>query len=119
MRLVGIRENEVTVELDWSDVKYLTFLIRHAISYDVGSSSYEPTMLVSYAETVRAFLEAAGMASWAYTIEEEKFTLERFHQVVPITPEEHRAEQERFAAARRERGRTAPGSAGAEAPPAA
>ena len=119
MRLVGIRENEVTVELDWADVKYLTFMIRHAISHDACSHSHEPTMLVTYAETAEAFLEAAGMASWAHTTDEEAFTLERFHQVVPLTPQERRAEEERFAAARRTLERKPPASAGAEAPPAA
>ena len=101
MRLVGIRENEVTVELDWADVKYLTFMIRHAISHDVGSRSHEPTMLVTYAETAEAFLEAAGMASWAHTTDEEAYTLERFHQVVQLTPEEHRRWRERVEAAQR------------------
>ena len=43
MNLVEIRENAVTVELDWSDVRYLAHLIRHATSHDVGSSTYEPT----------------------------------------------------------------------------
>ncbi len=68
MNLVAIRENAVTGELDWSDVKYLTHLIRHAITHDVGSSTYEPTMVVTYAETAEAFLLAAGMASWAQTV---------------------------------------------------
>ncbi len=103
MQLVGIRENAVTVELDWSDVKYLAHIIRHAIRHDVGSSTYEPTMTVTYAETAEAFLYAAGMASWAHTVDEKTFTLERFLEVVPITPEEWRAEQEQFAAERRER----------------
>ena len=103
MRLVSIRENEVRVDLDWADVKLLGHMIRHAISHDVGSTTHDPDMVVSYADTVLAFLEAAGMASWAHTVDYNKFTLERFGRVVALTPEEHRAEQERFAEARRER----------------
>ena len=116
MQLVEIRENAVAVELDWSDVNYLTHIIRHAIRHDVGSTTYDPTMVVTYAETAEAFLEAAGMASWAHTVEEKEYTLERFAQVVPITAEEWRAEQERFAAARREMERE---RRPREAPPAA
>ena len=56
------------------------------------------------------------MASWAQTVREEKYNLERFLQVVPVTPEEHRAEEERFAEARREMERE---RRPREAPPAA
>ncbi len=121
MQLVGIRENAVTVELDWADVKYLTHIIRHAIRHDVGSTTYDPTMVVTYAETAEAFLLAGGMASWAQTVREEKYSVEAFLQVVPITEVEERAERERFAAARREveRERKPPASASAEPPPAA
>ena len=115
MQLVEIRENAVTVELDWSDVRYLAHIIRHAIYHDVGSTADEPTMLVTYAETVEALLLAGGMASWAQTVEEEKYNLERFLRVVPVTPAEHRAEEERFAAARRRMER----KPAEEAPPAA
>ena len=111
MQLVSIRENEIRVDLDWADVKLLAHIIRHAISHDVGSTVHDPDLTISYADTALAFLEAAGMASWAHTVEYNKFTLERFGRVVALTPEEHRAEQERFAAAK-------PGRAAA-APPAA
>ena len=115
MRLVGIRENEVTVELDWADVKYLTFIIRHGISHDVASTTSEPTMFVSYAETAEALLLAAGMASWAHTVDEENYTVERFLEVVQLTPEEHRRWRERCEAAQRELGIL---PAATEAPPA-
>ncbi len=78
----------------------------------MGSTSYDPTMVVTYAETAEAFLLAGGMASWAQTVREERYSLEAFLQVVPITREEWQAEQERFAAAGRERPRV-------ETPPAA
>ncbi len=106
MQLVEIRENAVTVELDWSDVKYLAHIIRHAIRHDVGSTSYEPTMVVTYAETAEALLLAAGMASWAGTDERRDYTLERFADVVQLTPEEERRWQERCAVAQREHART-------------
>ena len=119
MQLVEIRENAVTVELDWADVKYLTHIIRHAIRHDVGSTTYEPTMIITYAETAEAFLLAGGMASWAQTVREEKYSVEAFLAVVPITEVEERAERERFAAARREMERCATPPASAEPPPAA
>ena len=119
MQLVEVQENAVTVELDWADVRYLAFIIRHAIRHDVGSTTHEPTMVVTYAETAEAFLLAGGMAGWAQTVREEKYDLERFLEVVPITREEWQAEQERFGAARREREHKPSTSARAEAPPAA
>ena len=116
MQLVSIRENELRVDLDWADVKLLAHIIRHAISHDVGSTVHDPDMITSYADTALAFLEAGGMASWAHTVEYQTFTLERFAQVVALTPEEWRAEQERFAVARREMQRE---RRPREAPPAA
>jgi hypothetical protein len=73
-------------------------------------------MVVTYAETAEAFLLAGGMASWAQTVREEKYSVEAFLQVVPITEVEERAERERFAAARR---RTESRPPVEEAPPAA
>ena len=116
MRLVGIRENEVTVDLDWADVKYLAHCIRHAISHDVGGSLAAPTMFVSYAETAEGLLLAAGMASWAQTVGEETYSLEQFLDVVQLTPEEERRWRERCEAAQREAGIL---PAAAEVPPAA
>ncbi len=103
MQLVEIRENAVTVELDWSDVKYLTYLIRHAIRHDVGSSTYEPTMVVTYAETAEAFLLAGGMASWAQTVTPEEYTLDTFREMVPITAGERAAEEARRVEERQQR----------------
>ena len=105
MELVSIRENEVTVELDWADVKLLTFTIRHALSHDVGSATRDTTLTVSYLYTALAFLEAAGMASWAQTVGAEEYTVERFADVVALTPEEERRWEQRVAAARLERAR--------------
>ncbi len=103
MQLVSIRENAATVELDWADVRLLSYMIRHAIRHDVGSSTTEPTLFVSYADTALAFLEAAGMASWAHTVEEEKYTLEEFALVAPITPEEEARWQQQCRESQRER----------------
>ena len=116
MQLVEIRENAVTVDLDWVDVKLLTFVIAHALHHDVGSSTNDPDLTVGYIDTVAAFLAAAGMASWATTTDKEGYTLEQFAEVVAITPEENR----RWAA-RREAVQRAAGilPAAKEAPPAA
>ena len=117
VKLVDIRENAATVELDWADVKLLTHILRYALFHDVGSTTHDPDLTLSYVDTTIAFLEAAGMATWAHTVEEEKYTLERFARVVALTPAEHRAEQERFAAAARgQRTGQAPAT---EAPPPA
>ena len=122
MQRVGIRENAVTVELDWADVTYLAHIIRSAVRHDFGSSTREPTMLGTYAETVEAFLLAAGMASWAQTVDEANYTLECFAEVVPVTEEEQARWRARVAAAQREMGRPAEGKDGEaerEKPPAA
>ncbi len=117
MNLVEIRENAVTVELDWSDVKYLTHIIRHAISHDVGSTTHEPTLVVTYAETAEALLLAGGMASWAQTVGEEEYTVERFAEVVPLTPEEEARWQQRVRESQRDR--AAEEARKVERPPAA
>ena len=116
MKLVSIRENEIRVDLDWADVKYLAHCIRYAISHDVGGSLAAPTMFVSYAETAEGLLLAAGMASWAHTTDEEEYTVERFLDVVQLTPEEERRWRERCEAAQREAGIL---PAATEAPPPA
>ncbi len=102
MQLVSIRENEIRVDLDWGDVRLLAFTIRHARQYDVGSGADDPSGMLSYLDTALAFLEAAGLASWAHTVEREEYTLEHFAENVPITPEEHRRWRERCEAAQRE-----------------
>ena len=116
MKLVSIRENEIRVDLDWADVKYLAHCIRHAISHDAGSTTSQPTLFLSYAETAEALLLAAGMASWAHTTDEEEYTVERFLDVVQLTPEEERRWRERCEAAQREAGIL---PAATEAPPPA
>ena len=50
--------------------------------------------------TAAALLEAAGLASWAYTVGREDFTLEDFRTVAPVT-KDNRAK----AASRRAPGR--------------
>ena len=116
MQLVEIRENAATVELDWADVRLLSFMLRHALQHDVSSGAYDPSMMLSYAETAIAFLQAAGLASWAQTVDEEEYTLDRFAEAVAITPEEHRRWRERCEAAQRAAGIL---PAAKEAPPAA
>ena len=66
-------------------------------------------MTYGYARTAAALLEAAGLASWAYTVEREDFTLAEFRTVAPVT-KDNRAK----AAARR-----APGRHPADTAPAA
>ena len=117
MQLVEIRENAVTLELDWADVKYLTYIIRHAIVTDFGHEARDHTMFVTYAETVEALLLAAGMASWAGVDDGRDYTLERFADVVQLTPEEERRWRERCAEAQREY--AAEQARKAERPPAA
>ena len=108
MELVNVKENEIQVTLDWADVRLLTYMIRHALMHDVGGTAADPTLMVSYADTAVAFLEAAGLASWAHTVPEEDYTLKEFAQTFPVTPEEDRAEKERWAAAKREKQPAAP-----------
>lgn len=101
MQLVNIAENRVTVDLDWADVKYLTHIIRCARGRAWGSVAQDSTMAVSYAETAVAFLAAAGMASWAHTVDEEEYTRERFADVVQLTPADGRRWRERVAEVQR------------------
>ncbi len=117
MQLVSIQENEIRVDLDWGDVRLLAFTIRHAMRYDVGSVANEPSMMLSYLDTALAFLEAAGLASWAHTVGQEEFTLDHFAKNFPVTPEEHRRWRERCEAAQREAGLLP--TPATEAPPAA
>ncbi len=102
MQLVDIKENEIRVDLDWADVRLLAFTIRHAMHYDVGSGTEDPSMMLSYLETALAFLEAAGMASWAHTVDREEYTLDHFAENCPIMPEEHRRWRERCETVQRE-----------------
>ena len=100
MQLVNIRENAVTVELDWQDCTLLAHIIKDAVSYDALHDADNWSMTHGYAQTVAALLQAAGLASWAYTVEREDFTLDEFRTVAPVT-KDNRAK----AAARRAPGR--------------
>ena len=42
-------------------------------------------MTHGYACTAAALLDAGGLASWAYTVTEEEYTLEQFRTVAPVT----------------------------------
>ena len=119
MQLVSIRENEIRVDLDWGDVRLLAFTIRHARHYDVGSGTEDPSMMLSYLDTALAFLEAAGLASWAHTVDAGEYTLDHFAENCPITPEEHQRWRERCEATQREMERERTPRAEREAPPAA
>ena len=68
----------------------LSYIIRHAIRNDVAGTASDTNFMMAYADTAVAFLDAAGMASWAHTVSEEDYTLDRFALVVPITEEEYR-----------------------------
>ncbi len=100
MKLVSIRENALTVELDWQDCTLLAYLIRKALSYDALHDADNWPLAHGYAQTVAALLEAGGLASWAHTTSEEEYTLEQFRTVAPVT-KQNRAKQQ----ARRERHR--------------
>ncbi len=88
MHLVSIRENALTVELDWQDCTLLAHLIREALSFDALHDADNQSMTFAYAQTVAALLEAGGLASWAYTVTEEEYTLEQFRTVAPVTRED-------------------------------
>ncbi len=103
MQLVAIRENAVTVELDWGDVRLLTYALEHAKRYDVLSTANDWNMAMGYLEATVAFLYAAGMASWAQTVTPEEYTLDTFRELVPITAAERAAEEARRLEERRRR----------------
>ncbi len=116
MELVSIRENEITVELRWEDVALLVHVCEHAKQHDAMGNANDWGMGIDYLEATIAFLQAAGMASWAQTVGEETYSLERFLDVVQLTPEEERRWRERCEAAQREAGIR---PAATEAPPPA
>ncbi|MDP9375313.1 MAG: hypothetical protein M3Q65_23265 [Chloroflexota bacterium] len=88
MDLVNIRENALTVELDWADCTLLAHLIKRALESDALHDAAAWSMADGYARTVLALLEAGGMATWAHTTTEEDFTLEHFRTVAPVTVED-------------------------------
>ncbi len=97
MHLVKIAENALTVELDWADCTLLAYLLREALSYDALSDADNWSMTHGYAQTVAALLEAGGLASWAYTVTEEEYTLEQFRTVAPVTKQNRAKRQARVA----------------------
>ena len=102
MELVSIRENEITVELRWEDVALLVHVCEHAKQHDAMGNANDWGMGIGYLEATIAFLQAAGMASWAQTVGEETYSLERFLELVPITAAARRAEDARRKESQRE-----------------
>ncbi len=97
MHLVKIAENALTVELDWADCTLLAYLLREALSYDALHDADNWSMTHGYAQTIAALLEAGGLASWAYTVTEEEYTLEQFRTVAPVTKQNRAKRQARVA----------------------
>ena len=118
MQLVNIRENALTVELDWADCTLLAYLLREALSYDALHDADNWSMAHGYAQTVAALLEAGGMATWAYTVEQENFTLDEFRTVAPVTKDNRAKKQARLARYRRPAGSAPDRQPDDTAPPA-
>ncbi len=85
MELVKVEENALTVELSWSDCSLLAHLCRRALEADALGNVPAYAMTDGYARALIALFDAGGMASWAYTVRRENFTIERFRQVAPVT----------------------------------
>ena len=104
MKLLDIRENAITAELDWGDVKLLTFLCNHAIEDDALSKAHDWSMASGFAEAMVACLEAAGMASYASFAgaDTDEYTLANFRASVPLTEEERRRWERQCREAKRE-----------------
>ena len=96
MKLVDIRENAIAVELDWQDCTLLAYLIREALTFDALGNADNQSMTYGYAMTVAALLDAGGLASWAYTVTEEEYTLEQFRTVAPVTKDNRAKQQARI-----------------------
>ena len=85
MELLSIKENEVRVELHWDDVLLLAHLCRHALSRDALHDAPNWPAVAGHAETMIAFLEAAGLASYAsFTGCDETYTIEGFRELYPL-----------------------------------
>ncbi|MDP9373651.1 MAG: hypothetical protein M3Q65_14600 [Chloroflexota bacterium] len=108
MELVNIRENALTVDLDWADCTLLAHLIKRALENDALHDADNWTQTHGYARTIVALLEAGGMATWAHTTSEEEYTLEDFRAVAPVTAKERAKEEARIARARRQLARRQP-----------
>ena len=90
MKLIDIKENAITVELDWGDVALLSYVCREAMAHDAIGDAHDFSMTWGYVETLVSFFEAAGMASWADTVSKDEYTIERFRLVVPVTAKQRR-----------------------------
>ncbi len=88
MELVNIRENALTVRLDWSDCTMLAHLCRRALEHDALHDARAYSLADGYARTLIALFEAGGMATWAHTTTEDEYTLEHFRTVAPVVREE-------------------------------
>ncbi len=114
MKLIDIKEDALTVELNWIDVRLLTYVCEYAKQYDVLGTAHDWNMAMGYLEAMVACLYADGMASWAQTVTPEEYTLAEFCQMVPITAAERAAEEARRLEERAERtGQPAPPAKGA------
>ncbi len=82
---------------DWQDCTLLAYLLREALSFDTLQDADNWSMTHGYAQTIAALLEAGGMASWAYTVTEEEYTLEQFRTVAPVTKQNRAKRQARVA----------------------
>ncbi len=86
MQLLSIKDNEVRVDLHWGDVLLLAHLCRHALSRDALHDAPNWPGVNGHAETMIAFLEAAGLASYAtFSGLDETYTLEGFRQLYPFS----------------------------------
>ncbi len=85
MELVKVAENTLTVELSWSDCTLLAHLCRRALQHDALGDAPDFALADGYARTLVALFEVGGMASWAYTVGRDRFTIEHFRGVVPLT----------------------------------
>ncbi len=103
MQLVHVEENEVRVDLRWEDIALLVHVCKYAKRNDVLGQANDWGMGIGFLEATIAFLQAAGMASWAQTVDQESYTLERFLELVPITAAARRAEEARTVESNRER----------------
>ena len=103
MKLIGIKEDAITVDLNWIDVRLLTYVCEYAKQYDVLGNASDWNMAMGYLEATVAFLYAAGMASWAQTVTPEEYTFDTFREMVPITSAERAAEEARRREGREQR----------------
>ncbi len=88
MQLINVAENALTVELSWSDCTLLAHLCRRALQADTLHDAPEYGIADGYARTLIALFEVGGMASWAHTVERDRFTIEHFREVVQLTKPE-------------------------------